>query len=200
LDQVLAHIEAPHLNDVSIAFMDPPILAISRLSPCIGPTETIKAFDQAWIQFWGSSFKVALSSRNGTISRKEITLSLRWMDSAWKVETLAYPVLLHPPILYLDQDIKSETKNVGITSWLDLLHVFTTVKRLNLSMGLALCIGPALQELVGERATEVLPVLQTIVIAKRKTFEAEVIREVMGKFVAAREASGHPVTVKVGLW
>jgi len=85
--------------------------------------------------------------------------------------------------------------DMGITPWLEFLHVFTTVENLYLSMRLALCIAPALQELAGEGVTEVLPALQTIFIKKRGASEVKIIQEVMGKFVSARELSGHPVAV-----
>jgi hypothetical protein len=200
LDQVLARIESPHLNNVQIAFSDPPIFDVSRLSPCIGPTETLEAFDQAWIQFIDDALDVALSSQKGTTARKMLTLSLQWIDSGWKLLKLDCRASSYPPTLSREEDFEEWTNDMGVTSWLDLLRIFTAVENLYLSMGVALCIAPALQELVGERVTEVLPALQTIVIARRKTSEAKIIRGVMGNFVAAREAYGHPVTVNVEWW
>jgi hypothetical protein len=48
LDQILAHIEAPHLNDVRISFLDPLNFHFSqsRRSLCIYRTETFEAFHQ----------------------------------------------------------------------------------------------------------------------------------------------------------
>jgi len=90
---------------------------------------------------------------------------------------------------------------MGITPWLEFLHVFTTVEHLYLSAELALCIAPTFQEPVGEGVTQVLPALQTIFIKfieRCHASEAKIIQEVMEKFVAARELSGHPIAVNIG--
>jgi hypothetical protein len=79
------------------------------------------------------------------------------------------------------------------TPWLELLHRFTAVKDLYLSKEFALSIVPALQELVGERTTEVLPTLQNIFL---EGFQSSgLIYEGIGQFVAARQVTSHPVTV-----
>ena len=51
LGQILAHIEAPPLDYVHIIFFDLPIFDISRISQCIGHTETVEVFDQAYMHF-----------------------------------------------------------------------------------------------------------------------------------------------------
>ena len=53
-------------------------------------------------------------------------------------------------------------------------------------------IAPTLQELVGGRATEVLPALQTLSL--QGTLPSGV-QETIDKFVAARELAGHPIAV-----
>ncbi|KAF8473655.1 hypothetical protein DFH94DRAFT_846875 [Russula ochroleuca] len=73
------------------------------------------------------------------------------------------------------------------TPWLELLHRFTAVKDLYLSKEFALSIVPALQELVGERTTEVLPTLQNIFL---EGFQSSgLIYEGIGQFVAARQVT-----------
>ena len=71
---------------------------------------------------------------------------------------------------------------------------------LYLSQGLALCIAPALQKLAtGEGAiTEVLPVLlvQHVFIERLERFKSGPVQAAIGKFVATRELSGHPVAVE----
>jgi len=196
LDQLLAHIEAPppHLNDVHIRFLDPPIFDISRLSQCIGHTETFEEFDQAWMRFRDAGFIVELSSRKETTGNKTLALLLLWIDSGWKLETLSCKPLSHPSLFHSD-DLPlphwTTHMGLGITSSLEFLRVFTTVENLYVSTGVALHIAPALRELAGEGVTEVLPALQTIFVNS-----PQFIQEVMGKFVAARELSGLPVTVK----
>ena len=198
LYQLLAHIElieAPHLNHVCIEFSDLPNFDISQISPCLGRTETFELFDQAWMYFRGFDLNVILSPRKGTTGSKTLILSLFWKHSRWILATLARRAPSPPSIFFKHEcDLPDWTKRMGITPWLELLRVFTTVENLYLSTKLALCIAPALRELDAEGVTEVLPALQTIFIERRQASEAEaeIIQEVMGTFVAARGLSWLP--------
>jgi len=74
--------------------------------------------------------------------------------------------------------------------WLELLLPFPAVKNLYLSKDLALGIAVALKEIVG---TEVLPSLQNIFV---KGLELSgPFHENIRQFVAARELSGHSITI-----
>ncbi len=66
------------------------------------------------------------------------------------------------------------------------------VKNLYLSKDLAPDIAAALQEIVG---TEVLPSLQNIFVDGLELPGR--FQENIGQFVAARELSGHPITISV---
>jgi hypothetical protein len=83
--------------------------------------------------------------------------------------------------------------NVENTQWLELLHPFTSVKNLYLSMRVAHRIVPALQELAGGRTTEVLPTLQNIFLELLKP--SGPIREGIEQFVARRQVVSHPIAV-----
>jgi hypothetical protein len=77
--------------------------------------------------------------------------------------------------------------------WLDILRPFSAVKYLYISWEFAPGIARALQELVGTRATEVLPTLQTLFLE-----EADLsgpVWEAIGRFVAARQVASHPIAV-----
>jgi hypothetical protein len=54
-------------------------------------------------------------------------------------------------------------------------------------------IAPALQELVGERATEVLPTLQSFFL--EELYPSGPVQENIDQFVAARQLVSHPITV-----
>jgi hypothetical protein len=83
--------------------------------------------------------------------------------------------------------------NVENTQWLELLRPFTDVKNLYLSKQFAPRIAPALQELVGDRTTEVLPTLQNIFLEELEP--SGPIQEAIGQFVSARQVTGQPVAV-----
>jgi hypothetical protein len=76
---------------------------------------------------------------------------------------------------------------------LEFFHPFTGVKNLYLSTGFAQCIAPALRELVGERATEVLPALQNLFLAEIQP--SEHVQQAIEQFVCARQLSSHPIVV-----
>ena len=81
------------------------------------------------------------------------------------------------------------------TQWLELLHPFTNVKDLRLSDEVATCIAPALQELAGERVTEILPTLQNITLEHRIYGEPEPVPKAIWEFVTTRQLSGCPVAI-----
>jgi len=80
------------------------------------------------------------------------------------------------------------------TRWLDFLEPFATVKNLYLSKEFAPRIAPALRQLVGgRRGTEVLPTLQNIFV---EGFQPSgLVYETIGKFVASRPRSDHPIII-----
>jgi len=77
--------------------------------------------------------------------------------------------------------------------WLEVLQPFTAVKTLYVSKEFTPRIAPALQELVGERATEVLPALQTLFLTNLSL--SGPVQDAIDQFVAARQLAGHPVAV-----
>jgi hypothetical protein len=201
VDQLLAHIEAPNLDDVRIRFLDPPIFDISRLSPCIGPTETFENFDEAYTYFGSFDVEVVLSSQKGTADTKVLTLSLRWKDSVWKLEGLSRyspHCSFQPFYLYnLKEHLPTRWANViwNDLPWLHLLRFFTATEYLYLSRGLAVRVAPALRGLTGAGVTDVLPVVRNIFVERLDSLGA--VQEAIGEFVAARQLlSGHPIDVQ----
>jgi len=201
LDHILAHIEAPLLDYAHIRFIDPPIFVISRIAPCIGHTETIEAFDRAYMHFHRHGcFNVVLSSRNGTTGDKILTLSLQWEDPGWKLRELTLDSRDHlfEPFDLCDLEgllLPSWAKNMGNAPWLHLIRFFTTTESMYLTQGLAVRVAPALQELTGAGITEVLPLLQNIFVERLDSLGP--VKVALRQFVAARQLlSGKPVDVQ----
>jgi hypothetical protein len=67
------------------------------------------------------------------------------------------------------------------SQWLELFDTFPAVKYLFIRRKIAPHIVPALQELVGERVTEVLPALQTLFLDEPGCFQ-----KTIGQFIAGR--------------
>ena len=104
----------------------------------------------------------------------------------------------HLYILYgMMWDDEHETQN---SEWLDLLHLFIAVKELYLSAISTLHIAPFLQELVGERVTEVLTALQPLFIEEPLVIASETVKEDIEQllqFAAARRLAGCPIVVSL---
>jgi hypothetical protein len=77
--------------------------------------------------------------------------------------------------------------------WLELLRPFTAVKNLYLAEEYAPHIIPALQEVVGERVTEVLPALECLFL--EKLYESGPVQEAIEQLVAVRQLSNHPILI-----
>jgi hypothetical protein len=77
--------------------------------------------------------------------------------------------------------------------WLELFHLFTTAKALYIFPVSAPHVAFALQGLIGESVTEVLPSLQTLFLEESLSYGP--VMEAIGQFVAARQLSSHPVAI-----
>jgi hypothetical protein len=77
--------------------------------------------------------------------------------------------------------------------WLEIFHPYAAVRNLYLRKEIAQYIAPALQDLVGERVTDVLPILECIFLEGLEP--SGPVEEAIGQFVAARRLLGHPVVV-----
>jgi hypothetical protein len=99
------------------------------------------------------------------------------------------PIVKHLYIFDYQESLDVDIEN---GQWLDFLRPFNGVEDLYLSRESIHYIAPALQELVGERATEVLPGLQSLFLELHRS---QLVQDVVGEFIVARELSGHPIAV-----
>jgi hypothetical protein len=77
--------------------------------------------------------------------------------------------------------------------WLELLQPFTSVNHLALSREWVRRVAPALQELAGGRAPEVLPALKTLFFEGPQP--SGPVKKVIREFIAARRLSGRTVVL-----
>ena len=192
LDDLVTRIDAPLLNELDITFFHQLIFDTPQLTQFISRTPKFKACDHARVQFshlgvWVSTIDEALILR----------ISCRQSD--WQLSSLAQvcgsifiPAIEHLEIREVLHSALSWQDDIETGQWLELLHRLTAVKDLRISHEFMLRIAPTLQELVGGRATEVLPALQTLSL--QGTLPSGV-QETIDKFVAARELAGHPIAV-----
>jgi hypothetical protein len=201
LDELMARIDSPRLLLFDVTFFNQNVFDTPQLIQFIGRTPMLKALKKARVIFDDDAARVKLSSRISRFGELKVTIPCRELNrqvsSVAQVFTSCLPHLstLQDLYIYGDPLWKPDRRNnVGNTPWLELLRPFTTVKRLYLSDDFARRIVPALQELVGGRATEALPALRNIFLEGQQTRTSGHVQEGIRQFVAARRAS-HRVTI-----
>jgi hypothetical protein len=204
LEDIVSRLEAPLLSYTEITFFNQLIFDTPLLRHFISRTATFRAAYQAYISCRKNTVRFSLYLRNGTDEEARVMLRISCEPLDWQISSLAqvcstsFPPL--PTLERLDIDIKKDRYSplewkdyMEDTQWLELLHPFTSVKDLGLSNDSVAFIAPSLQELSGETAIEVLPVLQNLSLTGPQP--SEPVKEAIGRFIAARQLSGCLVTV-----
>ena len=202
LEDLVARIDAPLLTYISITFFHQLILHTPQLTQFISRTPTLKlnGQTQARALFSGSGFSCVLP-RTGN---KGLLLGMSCRQPDWQLSSLSqvctssFPQALIQTVehLYILEDTYPRPHwqdDIENSYWLDVLHPFTAVKNLYLSKEFAPRIAPSLQELVGQRATETLPALQSLFV--EDLHPSGPVQEGIEKFIATRHVSDHPITI-----
>jgi hypothetical protein len=202
LEGLVTRIDAPLLDNLEVTFFHQLIFDTPQLAQFISRTPKLKAYDEARVIFSDSHATIALSG--GDNVRLELAISCRRSD--WQLSSLAQActspflqallsVLEH---LYVFEDVSRRPHwqdDLENHQWLELFHAFTTAKHLYLSPEFVPRIAPTLQELVGERVTEVLPNVQSIFL---EDLEESGVPEAMRQFIAARKLASRPIAISRG--
>ena len=194
LDDLVARIDAPLLNELDITFFHQLIFDTPQLTQFISRTPKFKACDHARVQF--SHLGVWVSTIDETLI---LRMRISCRESDWQLSFLAQvcgssfiPTIERLNIKEIaDYPLSSWQDDIETAQWLELLHQLTAVRYLHISPEFMPRIAPTLQELVGGGVTEVLPALQTLFL--NVTLLSSGVRETIDKFVAARELAGHPI-------
>jgi hypothetical protein len=187
LDELVAHIDAPQLNKLDVSLFNDIVFDTPQFVQFICRTPRLAAPKGAHFLFGGDVAVFGFISTNYELHLK-ISCLLNW-----QVSSLLPPVATLEDLYIAYQ--QSHRKDIENALWLEILqlHPFRTVKNFYLDEECALRIVPALQELVGGRATEMLPSLQNIFL---EGFEPSgPIKKGIGKFVATRQITSHPIVV-----
>jgi hypothetical protein len=198
LDEILARIDAPRLNELAITFFNQIIFDTPQLFQLISRRPMLRAPEKGHIAFTFKAIIVKFLSRTSDYAlgvRIECTPSEWQLSSFEQVCTSSLPPLSMLEDLYIFEDRflpppwQGDVEN---TLWLELLHPFAAVKKLYLCEKTVPRIAPALQELVGARTTEVLPTLENIFLEGLQPSEP---LQGIEKFIATRQLTGDPVAV-----
>ena len=198
LEDLVARIDTPVLNQLSITFstFDAP-----QLAQFISHLPSSKAHNKANVAFsyTGASIELPRAFDGALeleISCWESVRQLSWMAQlcSSSFPQALIPMVEHLYLLFPFQSHPGESNfETGENEWLGLLRPFTSVKYLFIPYEFEQDLAGVLQGLVGERVVEVLPALQTLFVVKYST--AQCFVDAIGPFIAARQLSGHPITV-----
>jgi hypothetical protein len=201
LEVLVARIDAPQLGSLDITYFNDIVFITPQFTRFISHTPTFEAFGKATVFLKDRTAGVRLSSDYAMLGAwLDVSVHCRELD--WQLSFLEQICTSFLPHLSTLQDLSMVSgrpwpqdwkDNIDYAQWLELLHSFSAVKNLYLSKELAPRVVPALQELVGGRTTEAFPALENIFVEELQ--ESGPVHEDIGKFVAARQVTSHPVAV-----
>ena len=199
LEDLVARIEAPLLDDGHLELYGKPIFDIPRVLWFIHRTKMFKFLGRVAAHFWTADVSLVLHSSIGPANFylafpcTELRLQIALME---RICTRCPTIFCHVERLELDGYLSLEHQWERSTSWLGFLRSFTAMQTLHLSgKGIMPYVARTLGGVAGERATEMLPSLNTLVLSRsrREVSKAALLLE---PFIIAREHSGHPVVVQ----
>jgi hypothetical protein len=200
MEDLAARIDAPQLKNLDITFFQQLIFSTPQFTQFITRTPWPEAPNDARLTFYDRAVRVRLAPQ--TFGQGELNVGVSCKELHWQISSLAQvctsslPPLSTVEHLYVHKPQHMQQNwqdDVEVTQWLELFHPFTAVENLYLSEDFAPRIATFLQELVGGRTTEVLPALRNLFLEGLQPSGR--VHEGIGKFVAARQLSGHPLAV-----
>jgi hypothetical protein len=198
LDDLVARIDVPLLDSFFIAFFNEFIFDISQLGRFMRRTTSFQALNEAHVHFDYCSLVVDSHPPTRTLDKRPgLTITCRAID--WELSNLVqvftslFPSIYTAEHLYLYGPRTFVSEWQDPMEWLENFRPFTAVKNLYVIKELTRRIAPALQELVGESVTGVLPVLESL--SYEGLLPSGPVQEAIGQFVAARQLVDHPVAI-----
>jgi len=205
LEELVARIDAPRcfyfsptfFNDID--FDTPELIQFISRTPLLG-----RAYDEVRLIFGGSAALVGLQLHTELPGHNTVLVEILCQVSNWQLSSLvqicnsSLRLLKTIEYLYIHENLYSRfywEDDIDFTKWLNLLLPFTAVKNLYLSKQFAPRIAPALQELTGDRTTEVLPSLENVFL--EGFLPSEPVEEGIRQFISARQLANRPVAISV---
>ena len=202
LEYLVAFIESPRLESIWITLFYQLIFDIPQFSQFMARTTMFQDLNEAHVFFDDSGVQVGSHPPKRTFSeRSRLRIScskLNWqLSSAAQVVTTFFPSIYKLEHLYIYGPHYYPSlwgNNIENMEWLEIIRPFTAVKNFYVSEKFTQCIAPALQELVKERVTEVLPALERIFLENFNRQQGSVQNAIM-QFIDARRLLGHHGTI-----
>jgi len=201
LETLISQIDVPLLDNFDITFFDLTLSNTPLLCELISRMETFKGLHRAKVAFRDYIADITFSRQEPSADCKTLKLGIacgrpaQQLSSMTRICSSSLPPLSTLTHLYIHDSywLTHSPDEMVNAQWLELLLPFTSVENLHLCHKQAPYVTRALQELTGERIVQVLPALQTIFLHRPPLSGAD--PEVTGRFIAARQLSGRPVSV-----
>ena len=192
------------LDQCSFCFFNRLIFITPLLGQFIRRTQTFTTIHRARAEFFGWGGVVALWAQekmtNNNREALRLEVSCQPLDGQLSAlaQVLQYFLSSLSTLESLEIAVSREDWQGGIeaTQWQELLRPFNYVKKMTLEREVSIrLVAPALQELAGERATELLPALQNLYLKTYGRRPLGPVREAIAQFITTRRCYGHLVTV-----
>ena len=200
VEDLVARIDAPLLDSIGITIFHELTFDIPQLAQLMRRTTRFQALNEIHVDFFlNVNFNQCVVQIETQLSTKTFddksTLTILHRESDGLLLSLAQVFTSFIPSIYMVEHLYLYGRPQWLDDaegiqWLEFFRPFTAVKNLHISQYFARFFALALQDLVGERAADVLPALESILLE-----DADPVSEAIGPFVAARQLSGHPVAV-----
>ena len=193
LEDLVARIDPPELFELYIQIFMDLMFHIPQLNKFIARAERTRPYISA---------KVTFSATHIQISLGRIKLEISCREPDWQASSMAQlcrqlsPLTSHMESLEISEVTPGQAlqgNGIDPTQWYEIFQPFPAVQELHIHDELRPLVARALQELTGERATEVLPTLRSLFF--RGPSPPGSTREDIETFVAARQHSDHHVDV-----
>jgi len=213
LEDLVSRIDTPRLDSLNISMFNQIVFDTPQTIQFISRMPCLEAFKEAHLVFEkdGSRVDLEMPKRSMSFGRrltaKTLCRTLDWqISSLEQVCTSCLPSLSALEDLYIYDTPQSppyRKDNIEDALWLQLLSPFSCVKNLYLNGEYAQHIAPALQQLVGDRTTDVFPALENIFLDSDsdRPEQSGFVPEGIVKFFAARQLSDQPISIlSFSLW
>ncbi|KAI0302762.1 hypothetical protein BC826DRAFT_966032 [Russula brevipes] len=197
LDDFLARIDTPVLNKFSMSLDLYFVFDAPHLKQFIGRAKGLKPYKVARVAFTTESVQLSLTEP------LPLSFEMTYVMIGLKVHIMSLICDQLSPFLSLVErldltadhwpSLSQEEHHTVSSSFLELFQPFTAIRSLYVSEGLIPFIALALQQPIGERATEVLPNLRDLFMGRPTLLEP--VQKAMQPFVTARQLSGQPIVI-----
>ena len=200
LEAILARIDAPQIDELRITFFNQTVFDTPKLFQLINRTPRLRTPEKGHIDLYPRTVTVGFPRQ--TFDYGVLEMEILCAVSEWQLSSLEQvctsslpPVSTLKDLYILDGSFPKLCwqDDVEYTLWLELLRPFAAVKNLYICKQFVPHIAPVLQELVGGRTTEVLPILEYIFLKGLQSSGR--LHEGIEKFITARRLTSHSLAV-----